>query len=43
VLHERLDDYWIKKKEETGFAPSDRPKKWRDESRMTIRKLIEDK
>lgn len=38
-----LDEYWIKKKEETGFAPSDRPKKWKDECKETIRQTIETK
>jgi exocyst complex component 3 len=38
-----LDEYWKKKKEETGFAPPDRPKKWLKECRDTIRSITETK
>lgn len=38
-----LDEYWKKKKEETGFAPPDRPKKWRKECRDTIKSIAETK
>jgi exocyst complex component 3 len=41
---EILDDYWQKKKEdENGFAPKDRPKKWRQECRDTIKTIVENK
>ncbi|CAF0747598.1 unnamed protein product [Brachionus calyciflorus] len=40
---EALDEYWIKKKQETGFAPSDRPRRWREECFETIRQLIDTK
>jgi hypothetical protein len=33
----------MKKKEETGFAPSDRPKKWREECLETVKQLVETK
>lgn len=33
----------MKKKEETGFAPPDRPKRWREECRKAIREMIETK
>lgn len=36
---EILDEDWKKKKEETGFAPPDRPKKWRRECRETIKSI----
>lgn len=38
---EALDEYWMKKKEESGFAPSDRPKEWRKKSKKTIENVIE--
>ena len=38
-----LDEDWKKKREETGFAPPDRPKKWRKECRDTIRSIAETK
>jgi hypothetical protein len=40
---EVLDDYWIRKEQETGFCPLDRPKKWRKECREKIRNKIEEK
>lgn len=40
---EILDEDWKKKKEETGFAPADRPKKWRKECRDTIKSIAETK
>lgn len=38
-----LDEDWKKKKEETGFAPPDRPKRWGRECRETIRSIAETK
>ncbi|RNA29859.1 exocyst complex component 3 [Brachionus plicatilis] len=40
---EALDEFWMKKKEETGFAPSDRPKRWKEECKETIKRTIETK
>lgn len=40
---EILDEDWKKKKEETGFAPPDRPKRWRKECRDTIKSIAETK
>lgn len=40
---EILDEDWKKKREETGFAPPDRPKRWRKECRDTIRSIAETK
>ena len=31
----------MKKKEETGFAPSDRPRNWRDECKRLIKQIAE--
>ena len=39
----RLDEDWMRKKEESGFAPKDRPKKWRQECKITIKQIIENK
>jgi hypothetical protein len=39
----RLDEDWMRKKEESGFAPKDRPKKWRQECKKTIKQIIENK
>ena len=43
MIENRLDEDWKKKKEETGFAPADRPKKWRKECRDTIKSIAETK
>ena len=40
---ELLDEEWQKKKDETGFAPKDRPKRWRQTCQNTIRQIIENK
>jgi hypothetical protein len=40
---ELLDEHWEKKKEETGFAPSDRPRKWRQYSKVIVKQIIEAK
>lgn len=39
MLINSLDEDWKRKKEETGFAPPDRPKKWRRECRETIKSI----
>lgn len=36
-----MDEDWRKKKLETSFMPSDRPKKWKEKCFAEIRKYIE--
>lgn len=40
---EILDEHWNKKKEETGFAPSDRPRNWRQECKNIVKHIVEAK